>query len=350
MLVVVAAFGAVLGGAPAAAQDVESPGRGAWLDNVSVPGGETVEVDISAGFTGTVDAYAATSGDAAVAAVSVSGSVVSITGVSVGYAFVTVTATNAAGSRSQWFEVTVTAPAAPTLRTLLGAQTTTIDAVVAFDLTPNFAGTVTSYAATSSDATILDASVDESILVLRGVAAGAVTATVTASNDGSDTSQTFAVTVGAFAPPRVTAPQTAGALDAQEVPAGASIDVDVTGAFAGTIDDYLPITADAAIVAATRPHLGTIQLTGIAAGTTTVRIVAVNTGGITSQALDVTVTEPVLPTITATAPTHCLTGEGTPITLGSNTGREGIATIDIAYQVTGGIEPFGPSRKRGLGV
>ena len=270
VLVVVAAFGAVLGGAPAAAQDVQSPGRGAWLDNVSVTGGETAEVDIAAGFTGAVDVYSATSGDAAVAAVSVSGSVVSITGVSVGYAFVTVTATNAAGSRSQWFEVTVTAPAAPTLRTLLGAQTTTIDAVVAFDLTPNFAGTITSYAATSSDATILDVSVDESILVLRGVAAGAVTATVTATNDGSDTSQTFAVTVGAFAPPRVTAPQTAGALDAREVPAGAIVDVDVTGAFAGAIDDYLPVTADAAIVTTTRPHLGTIQLAGIAAGTTTV--------------------------------------------------------------------------------
>ena len=337
VLVVVAAFGAVLGGAPAAAQDVERPGRGEWLDNVSVPGGETIEVDISAGFTGTVDTYSATSGDATVATVSVSGSVVSITGVSVGYAFVTVTATNAGGSRSQWFEVTVTPPPAPTLRYQLGAHATTIDAVVAFDLTPVFDGVVTSYTATSSDATILDASADESILVLRGVAAGAVTVTVTAHNGPGSTSVTFPVTVGAFAPPRVAAPQTAGALDAQEVPAGATTTIDVTGAFAGTIDDYLPITGDGAIVAAARPQLGTIQLTGVAAGTTTVRIVAINTGGITAQTLDVIVTEPVLPTITATAPTHCLTGEGTPTATG---GREGIATIDIAYQVTGGIEPY----------
>ena len=340
MLVVVAVFGGVLGGASAAAQDVERPGRGERLDNVIVTAGETIEVDISVGFTGTVETYAATSGDATVATVSVSGSVVSITGVSVGYAFVTVTATNAGGSRSQWFEVTVTAPPAPTLRYQLGAHATTIDAVVAFDLTPVFDGVVTSYAATSSDATILDASADESILVLRGVAAGAVTVTVTAHNGPGSTSVTFPVTVGAFAPPRVAAPQTAGALDAQEVPAGATTTIDVTGAFAGTIDDYVPITADGAIVAANRPHLGIIELAGVAAGTTTVRIVAINTGGIAAQTLTVTVTEPTLPEITATAPTHCLTGEGTPVTVGANTGREGIATIDIAYTVTGGIGPF----------
>ena len=94
---------------------VERPGRGERLDNVIVTAGETIEVDISVGFTGTVETYAATSGDATVATVSVSGSVVSITGVSAGYAyaFVTVTATNAGGSRSQWFEVTVTPPPAP---------------------------------------------------------------------------------------------------------------------------------------------------------------------------------------------------------------------------------------------
>ena len=339
VFVVVAVFGGVLGGASAAAQDVERPGRGERLDNVIVTAGETIEVDISVGFTGAVETYSATSGDATVATVSVSGSVVSITSVSAGYAyaFVTVTATNAGGSRSQWFEVTVTPPPAPTLRYQLAAQATTIDAVVASDLTPVFEGVVTSYSATSSDVTILDASVDESILVLRGVAAGAVTATVTAHNGPGSASVTFPVTVGAFAPPQVTAPQTAGALDAQDVPVGATTTIDVTGAFAGTMDDYVPITSDDAIVTATRPHLGTIELTGVAAGTATVRIVAINTGGIAAQTLDVTVTEPVLPTITATAPTHCLTGEGTPTATG---GREGIATIDIAYEVTGGIEPY----------
>ena len=45
--------------------------------------GETIEVDVSAGFTGAVDTYSATSGDAVVATVSASGSVVSISGVSV---------------------------------------------------------------------------------------------------------------------------------------------------------------------------------------------------------------------------------------------------------------------------
>ena len=71
-----------------------------------------------------------------------------------------------------------------------------------------------------------------------------------------------------------------------------------------------------------------------------VRIVAVNTGGITSRTLDVTVTDPEALAISATVPTHCLTGEGTPIALGNTTGRTGIATVDVSYQVTDGVAPY----------
>ena len=270
------------------------------------------------------------------ATVSVAGSVVSISGVSAGFADVTVTATNAGGSNSQWFSVAVLAPPAPRPAIVLAPQATTAGAVVAFDLTPVFSGTVTSYSATSSDTAVLEASVDESIVVLRGAAAGSATATITATNDGTSTSQTVTVTVGA-ALPAIAAPQPVGALTAQEVAMGATVDVDVTGGFSGTVTGYIPVTADAAIVTAAPTTLGTVRLAGVAAGATTVRVVAVSAGGIAAQTLDVTVTEPPPLAISATAPTHCLTGEGTPTASG---GRSGVATIDITYEVTNGTAPY----------
>ena len=103
---------------------------------------------------------------------------------------------------------------------------------------------------------------------------------------------------------------------------------------------YIPVTADAAIVTAAPTTLGTIRLTGVASGATTVRIVAVNAGGIAAQTLDVTVTDPNALRVIATAPTHCLTGEGTPVTSADGTGRSGIATVDVTYTVTGGTAPY----------
>jgi len=75
--------------------------------------GAAVEVDIAAGFNGTVDAYTATSSDESVLSVSLAGSIVSLTGMDPGISMavesVTVTATNAAGSASQSFTVLVIA-------------------------------------------------------------------------------------------------------------------------------------------------------------------------------------------------------------------------------------------------
>ena len=329
----------LFGGVPAAsvvAQETSAPGRVGRLGDVSVMRGAVVDVEASGGFSGVVDSYDASSSDGGVATVSVAGSVMSISGVSAGFADITVTATNTGGSSSQWFSVAVLAPPAPRRAIVLADQATTAGAVVAFDLTPVFSGTVTSYSATSSDTAVLEASVDESIVVLRGVAAGSATATITATNDGSSTSQTVTVTVGAAAA-TVAAPQAVGTLTAQDVAIGATADVDVSGGFSGTVTGYIAVTADAAVVTAAPTTLGTIRLTGVASGATTVRVVAVGAGGIAAQTLDAAVAAVA---ITATAPSHCLTGEGVPITIGANTGRTGIATIDVTYTVSGGTAPY----------
>ena len=271
---------------------------------------------------------------------SVQGSVVSLVGEALGYAYVRVTATNAAGSATQTFAVdTELAEPPPALVVLLGSESTTVGAIAAIDLALVFSGRVVSYSAASSDATILDASVDGSIVVLRGAGVGSATATVSATNLGGTRSTSFTVTVGAAQTP-VEAPQAATALDPATLAVGATVDVDVTGAFTGTIDKYLVVPGDAAIVVSRRTTLQSIQLTGLAGGATTVRVVAVNAGGIAAHTLDVTVTDPTRVAIAATAPTHCLTGEGTPITLGSTTGRTGIATIDVTYTITDGTPPY----------
>ena len=204
-----------------------------------------------------------------------------------------------------------------------------------------FTGNVVTYAASSSDTTVLEASVDGSVVILRGVAAGSATATVTATNRGGTTPVSFPVTVGAFAPPRVTAPQAAATLAAQEVAAGTTAEVAVAAGFSRTVTGYIPISDNRDVMQALPTRLGQIELRGIAEGTANLRIVAVNTGGIASQTVTVTVTDPNALRITATAPSHCLTGEGTPVTTSVGTvGRTGVATVDVTYTVTGGTAPY----------
>ena len=327
--------------ASAAAQDAEAPRRVGALEDQVVAVGDTLEVDVAEAFAGTVDSYAATSANDAVVGVSMDGSVVSVTAVARGWALVTVTATNTAGSATQRFWVdTVLAEPPPQRAVVLGSESTTVGAIVAFDLTRAFGGNVVSYGASASDPNVLSATVDGTIAVLRGTGAGTATATVTATNRGGTTPLSFTVTVGAARTPVAPPQATSAELAAVRLAVGATVDVDVSAGFTGTVDRHIVVPDDAAVVTSDRNTRETIQLTGLAAGATGVRVVAVNNGGIAARTLPVTVTDPTRVAITATAPTHCLTGEGTPITVGNNTGRTGIATIDITYTITDGTPPY----------
>ena len=339
VVVLVGLCGAVPAGS-ASAQEAEAPGRVGRVAGQTVTVGETLDVDVAEAFSGTVATYAVSSSNTAVVEVSVDGSVVSLTGAASGYAFVTVTATNAAGSATQRFWVdTELAEPPPGLAVRLGAESTTVGAIAALDLTPVFTRRVLSHGATSSDTTVLETTVDGSIVILRGISAGSATATVSATNLGGTRTTSLTVTVGAARPP-VAPPQTTGELAPATLAVANTLDIDVAGAFTGTIDSYIVVPDDATIVVSERSTRRTIQLTGLTGGATGVRVVAVNTGGIATRTLPVTVTDPTKVAISATAPTHCLTGEGTPITLGANTGRTGIATIDITYTITDGTPPY----------
>ena len=158
------------------------------------------------------------------------------------------------------------------------------------DVAAAFAGTIDTYGATSSDATVVTTSVNGSTLTLTGIAAGTATVTVTAANTAGRATQAMAVTVASAAPTAV------GALAARTLTAGDSAEVDVAGAFAGTVDSYAVTTHNAGVVDVALAG-STVTLTGIAAGTATVTVTAANAAGRATQTMAVTVDLPPAPTL-----------------------------------------------------
>ena len=247
------------------------------------------QVDVSGAFNGAVDTYTAASSDTSIVTTSVNGSVVTLNGVAAGAVTVTVTATNAAGSAAQTFAVTVTA-AAPRAAGALAAQTLTAGGTATVDVAAAFTGSVDTYRATSSDTAAVTATVNGSALTLTGVAEGRATVTVTAAHSTGRATQTIAVAV------EPAAPQATGTLAAQTVTAGASATVDAAGAFSGAVDSYLVTSSNAAVLDVALAG-SVVTLTGVAAGTATVTVVAANRSGSAAQTLSVAVNLPPAPTL-----------------------------------------------------
>jgi hypothetical protein len=245
--------------------------------------GGTATVDVAAAFAGAVDSYRAASSATAVVTVSATGSAVTLTGVAAGTATITVTATNAAGSATQSFTVTVS-PGAPTATGTLAAQTVTAGDSVTVDVLGAFSGTVDSYTVTSGNGAVVDVALAGSVVTLTGVAAGAATVTVTAANAAGSATQSFAVAVGLPPPPTL-----AAALAARTVQVTETRTVDVASGFAGRIDSYTAVSGDTAILAVTVDG-SRVALTGVEVGSTTVTITAINAAGRAARSFNVTVT------------------------------------------------------------
>ncbi len=329
-------------------------------------GGAAATWDASQRFMGPVDSYAVTvdrsfptgGGDDPVLSASVTDSTITVTPLRQGFALLTVSATNTNGTSTLGLTVhvdeattpptttTTTVAAAPAASGTLDAQTVTAGNSEDVDVAAGFTGSVDSYSATSSDDMVLTVSTSASVVTLSGVAPGSATVTVTATNTTGSATQTIAVTVEALA-----APELGAALTAQTVAVGDSADVDVTAGFAGSVDSYGAASSDET-VATVSVDGATVTVTGVAAGTTTVSVTATNATGSVSQSFTVTVSELV---VTATAPTYCLTGEGRPVIVTPGTtaaasrttapstttvGREGVATVDVSYTISGGRGPY----------
>ena len=157
---------------------------------VAVTVGASEDVDVASSFSGTVDSYSAVSSDETKATVAVSSSTVTVTGVAAGTATVTVTASNASGSATQSFDVTVAAPAnTPPTAGIASTQATTATA-----------GDTVQLMGEGSDAETDDAdltfawtqTVGPTVTINNSAAA---TASFTAPDVNADTDLTFRLTV-----------------------------------------------------------------------------------------------------------------------------------------------------------
>ena len=279
----------------------------------TIPAGESVSVNVAGNFTdpdGNTLSFSAASSDDAVATASVSGSSVTINGVSAGSATVTVTARDPGGlTATQSISVTVEAvnqaPVAEgtidDLQLVVGGETTV-------DVAANFSDPdedELGYAATSSDTAVATVTTEGAVVTITAVAAGSATVTVTASDPGElSASLEFGVTV---TDPNE-APVAEGTIDDQTLVAGAEATVDVAANFSDPDGDeltYAATSSDDAV--ATVAAAGTVvTVTAVAEGSATVTVTASDPGGRSaSLEFGVTVTPPpVPPAITDTIPTH----------------------------------------------
>ena len=170
----------------------------------TVTAGEVVTLDLAPSFNdpdGDALTYSATTSNPAVASPTVSGSTLTIAGVSEGSAAVTVTATDPGGlTATQNVSVTVGRPnAAPTAVGTLSPQVLEVGGEVSLNLADYFSdpdGDALTYSASSSSTAVATAQIAGSIMTITGRTAGEATVTATATDPaGLSASQTVMVTV-----------------------------------------------------------------------------------------------------------------------------------------------------------
>ena len=253
---------------------------------LTLPAGATVAVDASSWFAdpdGETLTYTASSSNAGVAGVSVSGDSVAVTAVARGLATVTVTARDPGGEAAQQrFRVTVP-NRAPEPAGTIPPLTLPVGETGAVDVAAYFAdadGDTLSYSAASSNAGVAGVSVSGDSVAVTAVARGLATVTVTARDPGGETAQqTFPVTV----PNR--APEPAGTIPPLALPAGETAAVDVSAYFADADDDTLSYSAASsnAGVAAVSASGGVVTVRAVAPGDATVTITASDPGGLSAS-------------------------------------------------------------------
>jgi len=280
---------------------VEGPEAVGTIPAETLAVGETVTVDVSSYFRdsdGDRLTYAALSSDTGVAAASMEGTALIVTGVAAGTATVMVTATDPAGlTATQAVAVTVrTANRPPEAVSGLNIGNLSVGQSASNDMNQFFRdpdGDALTYSASSSDAGVAAASMSESILTVTGVARGTATATVTAADPAGLTAmQNVAVTV---VERRNRAPEAVGTIPSINVPAGGSESVDVSSYFRDPDGDALTYSASSRLpgLAAASMSGSVVTVTGVESGRTTVTVTAADPGELTAtQRVSVTVGPP----------------------------------------------------------
>ena len=225
-------------------------------------------------------------------AVSVEGTVVTVVALAKGTALVTVTATDPGGlAAEQRFEVTV--PNRPPVAVdSIAAREVMVDRADTVDVSPFFSdpdGDSLIYAAAVSDGAVVEAAVAGSTLTLKGLAKGAATVTVTATDDeGLAAEQRFEVTVP-NRPPLVT-----GAIPSRMLYKSEADTLRLTAWFSDPDGDPLTWAAQASAAGVVAldlaPGEGTLVITPLAEGEMAVTVTATDPEGLAaSQSFTVTV-------------------------------------------------------------
>ena len=259
------------------------------LDDITLVLGQPPhDVEVADAFTGEALVFTAVSSNPGRASETVSGSVVTVTPVSVGMTTVTVTATNSAGTVTQTFDVTVRNPEAPQAVGSLDD----LDLEVGqpphdVEVEDAFTGEYLQFTAVSSSPGRASVAVSDSVVTVTAVSAGETTVTVIARNSAGTAMQTFDVTVR-----NPGAPQAVGSLDDLDLEVGEPPhDVEVARAFSG---DFLQFTAVSSSPgrASVSVSGSVVSVTPVSAGAATVTVTATNSAGTATQTFDVTVRNP----------------------------------------------------------
>ena len=254
---------------------------------------ETADLDLSSYFSdpdGDALAYTAAASDAAVAGAGVEGAAMTVTAVAKGEATVTVTATDTEGlTATQAFVVAVPnrpphATGSIAERTLAVGQSTVLELPGYFE-DPD--GDDLTYSVSSSDATLIGASVESAVVTVEALAKGQAVVTITATDrEGLAATQEFAVAV-ANQPP-----QAVGSIEGQTVEVGQSSTMELPGYFEDPDDDalaYVAVTFEESVIAVSVSG-GTVTVVGRQKGEAPVIVMATDTEGMTAvQEFTVTV-------------------------------------------------------------
>ncbi len=256
---------------------------------VEIVEGDHSIIGVSSYFEGEGVTFAAESSRPGVVAVEAHGETTVVSGLAVGIALVTVTATNEAGSAAQEL-VVVVSRRAPKVRDGIEALTLTSGgAARTIDLSIHFSGSLTRFGAIAERTGIVHLWESAGRLTFTPLAAGSSTVTVWSANTGGTASQTFDVSVRPRAP-RALASSTLLTLSMD----GRPLSVELANYFGGNVERYALAATPGGVVHRWESG-GLLTLTPLAAGLATLEVTALNAGGSAEQQFTVVV-QPAPPT------------------------------------------------------
>ena len=318
--------------------------------------GESVAFEVSSYFRdpdGDALTYTAASSDVAVATASASGATVTITAVAAGTATVTVTARDPGGLTAAQNAAVTVQPAnrAPETVDSIPARTLAPGQGDAFDVSSYFSdpdGDALTYAAVSSDVAVVTAAASGATVTITGVAQGTATVTVTARDPaGLAAEQEVGVTVTAGSN---RAPEGVRQIADLTLTEGLTSTFNVLSYFTDPDGDRLSVSGRASNpdIAAVAVSGGSLSVTGVSSGRTTVELSARDPGNLTAtMSFGVTVTKgpPVavgeIPrdtlnvgeTVTLDLSEYFRDPDGDPLTYGATAFFSRIATISVSGSV-----------------